>query len=85
MTRSLGAQPDQVPRAADDASGAAIIDGITVEYDHDGATRAVALCRMVNGSGRLWANSTDAATLDAAVTTEMVGTQVTVSDGVFSR
>ncbi|MEO0494057.1 MAG: hypothetical protein AAF081_11635, partial [Actinomycetota bacterium] len=85
VTRTAESVGDQVPRAADDAAGDAVIDGITVEYDRDGPTRAVAICRFVDGRGRLWATSTDPTILDAATREEMVGADVTVVDGVFSR
>ncbi|MEM8704880.1 MAG: hypothetical protein AAGE98_00370 [Actinomycetota bacterium] len=85
LTRSTPSVGDQIPRADDDAAGSAVIDGITVEYEHDGPSRAVAICRFEDGSGRLWATSSDPDVLDAAVTKELVGTPVTVADGVFSR
>lgn len=85
VTRSAPTVGDQVPRADDDASGAAVIEGITVEYDHDGPTRAVAICRFEDGSGRLWANSSDPAVLTDATTVELVGTSVHVEAGTFTR
>jgi hypothetical protein len=45
----------------------------------------VAICRFVDGRGRLWANSSDPAILHAAVTEELVGTSVSVAGGEFSR
>jgi len=85
VTRSAPTVGDQLPRADDDASGAAVIEGITVEYDHDGPTRAVAICRFEDGSGRLWANSSDPAVLTDATTVELVGTSVHVEAGTFTR
>ena len=85
LTRALEPEPDRVPRAADDATGPAVVEGITVEYDRDGASRAVAICRMDDGTGRLWATSTDPTVLEDAVTTEMVGAAVQVAAGEFSR
>lgn len=85
VTRSSGSVGDVVPRAADEAAGEAVIDGITVEYDHEGPSRAVAICRFVDGRGRLWANSDDPEVLRAAVTEELVGATVSVADGIFSR
>ena len=71
--------------AAHAIAGDAVIDGITVEYERSGPTRAVAICRFVDGRGRLWANSSDPAILHAAVTEELVGTSVSVVGGEFSR
>ena len=39
---------------------------------------------MADGSGRLWATSTDTDVLEAAITTEMVGAAVQVTAGEFS-
>ena len=81
-TRALGAVPAQRRRAADDASGSATIDGITVEHDHRGPQRAVAICRFDDGS-RLWATSADTTVFAAAMTRELVGTTVAVTNGEF--
>jgi len=85
LTRTAESVGDQELRADDDAAGDAVIDGITVEYERSGPTRAVAICRFVDGRGRLWANSSDPAILHAAVTEELVGTSVSVVGGEFSR
>jgi acetyl-CoA C-acetyltransferase len=83
LTRTAESVREQAPRADDDAAGDAVIDGITVEYERSGPTRAVAICRLVDGRGRLWANSSDPAILHAAVTEELVGTSVSVAGGEF--
>lgn len=71
-----------VPEAAPDAHGNATIEGVTVEFDHAGPTRAVAVCRL-DGGGRLWANSADADVMNAAISRELVGTSAVVSEGEF--
>lgn len=82
-TRSLPTAGPDRGRAPADASGPARIDGITIEYDHDGPQRAVALCRLLDGT-RLWANSTDATVFEAAITRELVGTTAQLTAGSFS-
>ena len=51
LTRTAESVGDQELRADDDAAGDAVIDGITVEYERSGPTRAVAICRFVDGRG----------------------------------
>jgi len=68
--------------AAPDSSGKATIEGITVEYGHQGAERAVAALRL-DGGGRLWANSVDPDVLDAAISRELVGVVSSVRAGEF--
>ncbi len=72
----------RVSMAASESSGAATIEGITVEYGRDGAERAVAALRLDCG-GRLWANSVDPSVLAAAVSRELVGVATTVKAGEF--
>ena len=74
-----------VAEAAPDAGGTATIEGLTVEFDHAGPTRAVAVCRLDGGGGRLWANSTDADVMNAAITRELVGASAVVVNGAPAR
>ncbi len=55
---------------------------MTVEYAHEGPSRALGLVRFEDGS-RTWANSTDPATMAAITREELVGTAVDVDAGVF--
>ena len=71
------------PEAEPDRSGAAVLDGVTVEYAHEGPSRALGLVRFEDGS-RTWANSTDPATMAAITREELVGTAVDVDAGVFT-
>ena len=79
------AAPNREPRPVADAkaSGPAIIDGITVEFDRNGPTRAIALVRFDDGS-RGWANADDAELMRSIVETEWVGRVVDVFDGHFT-
>ncbi|MDG1877215.1 MAG: hypothetical protein P8I99_07355 [Acidimicrobiales bacterium] len=72
-----------VPIAPPDASGNATIEGLTVEFDHAGPSRAVAVCRLHSGEGRLWVTSTDATVMDAAITRELVGAPAVIAAGEF--
>ncbi len=72
------------PAAAADASGPAVVDGVTVEYHGHEPFRAVALVRFDNGA-RCWANSDDQALMRSVTLTEWVGRAVTVSNGRFAR
>lgn len=76
------ARPAVAP-ADPNATGEATIEGITVEFDRHGPTRAVALCRL-DGGGRLWANATDPDVLTAATSRELVGAPARVAAGEFS-
>lgn len=72
-----------VRQAADpDTSGEAILDGITVEYDHHGPTRAIGLVRFANGS-RTWSTSTDRDLMQTCTEIECVGKTVEVIAGTF--
>ena len=73
-----------VATASPNASGNATIEGLTVEFDHAGPNRAVAVCRLDGGGGRLWVTSTDATVMDAAITRELVGAPAVVVAGEFS-
>jgi acetyl-CoA C-acetyltransferase len=70
------------PVASGEASGVAIVDGVTVEYSQDGPQRAIALARFDNGS-RCWSNAFDLATMNSIIEEEWVGREVRVSDGQF--
>ncbi len=63
-----------------DRDGEVILDGVTVEYSHDGAERAVAVCRYDDGA-RLWATSTVPSVMAAFVSEECVGQRGEVSEG----
>lgn len=69
--------------AAADACGRAVVDGITVEYDRSGPSRAIALVRYDDGA-RGWTNSDDLALMKSATEVEWVGRTVRVVDGRFS-
>ena len=73
-----------VPMADADAGGAATIEGITVEYGRSGPERAIAVCRLDERGGRLWATSADPMVMEAATTRELVGTSTVVAAGEFS-
>jgi hypothetical protein len=60
-----------------------VVDGVTVEHDSEGPSRAVLACRFDDGS-RLWANSTDAVVMNTIETQETVGMTGTVRAGLFS-
>ncbi len=63
-----------------DAEGPVVLDGVTVEYDRDGPTRAVAICRLGSGS-RLWASSSEHAVMHAFIPRECVGQAGEVRNG----
>lgn len=84
VTRTIPAARGTVDRADHDTAGAARVDGITVEYDHSGPSRAVALCRFLDGEGRMWATSSDPEVFVAATTRELVGVTVQIAEGQFS-
>ncbi len=71
-----------VPPADPHSAGEAVIDGATVEFDHRGPVRAVAICRMVDG-GRLWATSTNPSEISSVLDHEPVSLSVYVSGGLF--
>ena len=71
-------------RAAEpDTCGIATLDGVTVEYDHEGPTRAVGLVRFADGT-RTWATSTDPSLMRACTESEYVGKPIEVTSGTFS-
>jgi acetyl-CoA C-acetyltransferase len=77
---------DQTPTTAQadpERSGPVVVDGVTVEHDSEGPSRAVLACRFDDGS-RLWANSTDAVVMNTIETQETVGMTGTVRAGLFS-
>lgn len=65
------------------AAGLAVVDGITVDYDAAGATRAIALVRFEDGS-RTWVNSTDVEVMRSVTEIEWVGRRVMVAGGVLA-
>jgi acetyl-CoA C-acetyltransferase len=80
--RSLTAANDAPTRvAADpDRSGRALLDGITVAYDHNGPSRAIGLVRFEDGS-RTWATSTDSELMAECTEQEWVGREIDVDAG----
>ena len=83
--RSLTATNDAPTRAAadPDRSGAAILDGVTVDYDRDGPRRAIGIVRFSDGS-RTWATSSDTALMQACTEQECVGRDLGVDKGVMT-
>lgn len=71
------------PMADAEARGSAVIDGITVEFDRHGPTRAIALVRFEDGS-RGWANADDAELMRSITETEWVGRTVAIANGHFA-
>lgn len=63
--------------------GPVVVDGVTVEHGPEGPLRAVLACRFEDGA-RTWANSIDAAVMQAIETEETVGAAGSVSAGQFS-
>lgn len=59
------------------------IEGITVDFDRDGPTRALALVGTVDG-GRWWVESSDPAVMATAMDAELVGAPVTVNGTSFT-
>ncbi len=78
QSRAVATRP-----APPDREGSVSIDGVTVEHDRSGPTRAVMVCRFDDGA-RIWANSDDPAVMTAIETEETVGATGTVSAGRFS-
>lgn len=66
-----------------EASGSAVVDGITVEFDRNGPARAIALVRFEDGS-RGWATADDADLMASITRMEWVGRAVTVTNGHFT-
>ncbi len=64
-------------------SGPVTIDGVTVEYGHDGPERAVLIVRFDDGS-RMWANSYDHETMAEFTRSECVGASGHVRGAIFS-
>ena len=73
--------PELHPRdlAIPDRDGPVVIDGVTVDYLQESPT-VVALVRFDDGS-RAWATAHDQETIEAATTTETVGTTAEVHAG----
>lgn len=78
----IEAPPSSVQAASADHSGAATIEGITVEFEKTGPSRAIAIVRFDNGS-RGWANSTEPGLLQLATTRELVGEAVEIEAGLL--
>jgi len=78
--RSLGTVGNPVERADADRSGEATLLGVTVEYDHDGPSRAIAIAEFDDGS-RGWTTSADTALMHLITTQETVGRRVTINAG----
>lgn len=76
----LGVVGEPCTVASPDHVGDGVILGATVEFGHDGPSRAVAIVEFDDGS-RTWANSTDAALMAAITEREMVGAPVAVAAG----
>lgn len=72
----------EVARAPDSHQGPGVLEGLTVEYSHDGPERFLGLVRTEEGR-RLWATSNDSATMAAATTQELVGARVKLEAGVL--
>ncbi|MEQ8839520.1 MAG: hypothetical protein RIB98_00945 [Acidimicrobiales bacterium] len=68
------------PLADPDRAGEAAVKGITVEYDHDGPARAIAIVEF-DDTSRMWAISTDPAVMELATRVETVGRRVSVEGG----
>lgn len=66
-----------------DTSGVATLDGVTVEYEREGPTRAIGLVRFANGA-RTWATSTDPSLMRTCTEVECVGKPIEVASGTFS-
>jgi acetyl-CoA C-acetyltransferase len=81
--RSLGRIGTPMEIADPDRPGTGTVRGITVEYDHTGPSRAVAVVEF-DDRARVWAVSTDTALMERVTTEEMVGARVTVADGQMS-
>ena len=73
--------PELHPRdlATPDRDGPVVIDGVTVDYIQESPT-AVALVHFNDGR-RAWATSSDQTIIEAATTTETVGTAAKVQGG----
>jgi acetyl-CoA C-acetyltransferase len=74
-------QVSTVTAVADgERAGPATLDGVTVEYDRDGPTRAIAIVRFDDGS-RAWAVSNEPELMCTFVEEESVGRRVMVDAG----
>lgn len=76
----IGPVGDRREAAEPERRGLAVLDGVTVEFDRSGPTRAVALVRFDDGA-RTWANSEESELMARFVEEEMVGRRVTVDAG----
>ena len=79
----LGHFGDAAGVADADRSGPAALEGVTVEYDHHGPSRAIAITRFEDGT-RSWAIGDDPALMRSFVEEESVGRTVLVSTGVMT-
>ncbi len=76
----LGSFGTTVAVAEPERVGSATLDGVTVEYGHDGPERAIAIVRFEDGA-RSWATSPDPVLMHLFTTEEMVGRRVHVDAG----
>jgi len=78
--RRLGLVGTPVAKADPDHRGDATLRGVTVEFDHGGPSRAIAIVEFDDRS-RGWATSADADLMHLITTEEMVGRRVVVDAG----
>ncbi len=77
---NCGTHPGPRLEAHPDAVSDVVIDGFTVEHSRSGPTRAIAACRLPDGS-RTWATSTESDLITTFLDNECVGLSGRVSAG----
>ena len=78
----LGQFGAPVPIAAADHVGEGRVEGVTVEYEHGGPTRAIAIVGYDDGQ-RSWATSTNRDLMEDCISRECVGRRVMVDAGAM--